>query len=102
MIVPAKPRFGYHTSKALTSTRGYPPATPSGQVRNRESPLEHRHSSIDMQRLAGHVGGLVGGEIDRGRGHLGAAAEPPSRDPRQDRLTLLVVELVGHGGGDEA
>src|SRR4029453_5215922 len=96
------PRFGYHTSKALTSTRGYPLATPAGGLRNRESRLEHRHSSVDMQRLAGDIGRLVGREIDRSRSHVGAAAEPASRDPRQDRLALLVVELVGHGGGNKA
>src|SRR6185369_810570 len=101
-LVPAKPRFGYHTSKALTSTRGYPLATRGTGSGTRESRLEHRHSSVDMQRLARDIGSLVGGEVDGGRSHVGAAAEPASRDPRQDRLALLVVELVGHCGGDKA
>src|SRR5262245_12687596 len=70
-LVPAKPRFGYHTAKALTSTRGYPLATRGTGSGTRESRLEHRHSSVDMQRLAGDIRSLVRGEVDRGRSHLG-------------------------------
>src|SRR3954451_15967900 len=58
-LVPAKPRFGYHTSKALTSTRSYPLATREPQSGGCESRLEPDHAAIDFQRLSGDIASLV-------------------------------------------
>ena len=32
--------------------------------------LDHGHTAVDVDRLAGDVGGLVGGEIDHRAGHF--------------------------------
>src|SRR5215204_2054756 len=38
-------------------------------------PLDHHQSPVHVQGLAGHVGGLRRGEIDRGRGYVLGGAE---------------------------
>src|ERR1700722_9282033 len=59
---PARFRFGYHTSKALTSA-----AAAAAPVL---SPSNHGHSTIHMQCLPGHIGRLVRGEKNHRGSHL--------------------------------
>src|SRR5499426_2484535 len=100
---PAKPKFGYHTSNALTSMAdrhgSAASGTPAGPRRRRSN---HRHPAVHVQRLAGDVGGLLRGEKDRGSRHIRPRAEPARGDSGKDRLPLLVAELVGHRRGDQA
>src|SRR5690606_9211230 len=59
-------------------------------------------AAVDVQGLAGDVGGFVGGQVDGGGGDLVARAEAAGGDVLEDGLALLVVEHVGHRAGDEA
>src|SRR5215470_17051241 len=94
---PAKPKLGYHTSNALTST-----AAPHREPRGASTTtLNHRHPAVHVQRLAGDVGGLLRSEKDRGSRHIRPCAEPARGHSAEDRLPLLVVELVGHRRGDQ-
>src|SRR5262245_14255271 len=90
---PAKPKSGYHTSNALTSTAAPP--------RDRPSLSNHRHPAVHVQRLAGDVSGFFRSEIDRSRRHVRPPAQAARRDSGEDRLPLLVVEPVGHSRGDQ-
>src|SRR4051812_18196016 len=65
-------------------------------------PSKHRHAAVDVEGVAGDVGGLVGGEVEDGGGDLGALAEAAHGDGGEDRLALLLVEGVGHGRLDHA
>src|SRR6478672_2844097 len=95
---PAKPKSGYHTSNALTST-----ATPHrDRVSLSRRRSNHRHPAVHVQRLAGDISGLFRSEIDRGRRHVRPPAQAARRDSGEDRLPLFVVELVGHRRGDQA
>src|SRR5262249_22594821 len=93
---PAKPKLGYHTSNALTSMAAAPPAPRRGPQRQRSN---HRHPAVHVQRLAGDVGGLLRGEKNRSRRHIRPYAEPARGHSGEDRLPLLVAELVGHRRG---
>src|SRR5205814_5988525 len=62
----------------------------------------HRHAAIDVERLAGDVGGVGAGEIDRGGCDIVGEAKPRHRDLRQDARLLIVIELIGHRGRDDA
>ena len=56
-----------------------------------------------MQRLAGHVGRLRRGQIDRRRGHVLGGAELLGRDVLLDGADVCFsFERIGHGRGDEA
>src|SRR6476661_2355486 len=94
---PAKPKLGYHTSKALTSA-AKPHQGPAGLP---QSHSNHRHPTVDVKRLPGDVSRLVRREIYRRGGHVGPCAQPPRRHAGEDGVPLLVVELGGHGAGDE-
>src|ERR1700728_3873492 len=66
------------------------------------SPSNHSHSAVHVQRLAGHIGGLVGGEESNRGGDLFGRARAIRRNFRKDDLALLVVELFRHRRDDEA
>src|SRR6476469_8507580 len=95
---PAKPKFGYHTSKALTSA-----ATPHrAACWLPERPSNHRHPAIDVERLTGDVTSLVRCEKYRRSSHVRPGAQPPRRHAGENRVPLLVIALVGHRRGNEA
>src|SRR5205085_12506923 len=92
---PARVRFGYHTSKRLTSA---PARRPCCSARG----SNHGHSAIHMQRLAGHVASLIRGEKDdRGRDLAGRSC-PARRNFGDDGFPLLIVELVRHWRDNKA
>src|SRR5437588_2136930 len=92
---PTRVRFGYHTSKRLTSA-------PASRPRHLLPRSNHGHSAIHMQRLAGHVAGLVGGEKHDRRSDLGRDTRAACRNFCDDGFPLLVVELVRHRRDDES
>src|SRR6516164_4776879 len=66
------------------------------------SPSNHGHSAVHMQRLPGHIGGLVGGKKGNRSTHLVHRAGAARRYSGQDSFALLVVQLVGHRRDDKS
>ena len=70
---PDKPKFGYHTSNALTSM---PHALTSMPAQHRTCSYrgsDHRHPAIDMNGLPCDIAGLLRGEIDGRRSDIGSS-----------------------------
>src|SRR5882762_4476750 len=88
--------FGYHTSQALTISLDRPSETAFGPTWGTATGSNHDHSAIDVNRLPGDIGRLVGAEIDCRRSDIFRHSEPRCRDLRKDGIALLVVERVGH------
>src|SRR3954451_2901789 len=61
---------------------------------------KHRHAAVYVQRMPGHISRLVGGQVNGRSSDIAAGTEPAGGNPNQDGLTLLVIELVGHGARD--
>src|SRR5699024_4598782 len=70
--------------------------------RTRAVPSAAVQSAIDMQRLAGHIGAGIRDEIAYCAGYILAGTEAVHRNAARERLTLLLVECLGHVRGDEA
>src|SRR4051812_48365274 len=111
MVVPVgsiMQSVGHESSMNVPCARGFltqiPLGTkgPSPRLENsRQSESNHRHATIHVQRLAGHITGLGTGEMDRGSGNIIGGAEPARGYARDDRLLLLFVQDLGHRRGDE-
>src|SRR5256885_9212514 len=76
-------------------------ARSAGRGNRRQTPPNHDHSSVHVECLSGHIGGLVGDEEEDRRSALVDRAEPAGRDVVEDCLALLLVERPRHRGLDE-
>src|SRR5690606_36511464 len=63
---------------------------------------DHRHSAVNVQRMSWDISGRIAGQEDRASSHFLGRSEAPCRNARKDRLTLLVVQFVGHCRGNKA
>src|SRR5579863_2338724 len=64
--------------------------------------LVHEHAAVDVEDVAGDVGGGVGGEEDDGAGDFEVGAGAAEGDLGEHGLALLFVEAVSHGGFNKA
>src|SRR5580704_2871888 len=102
VLCPSVGRFGYHTSQPLTISLDRPAETAFCRQKRLPAGSNHGHSTIDVNRLSGDVGGLIGGEIDRGRRDLVRRSEPSGWNLLQNGFALLVVQRVRHRRLDES
>ena len=79
-----------HVAHIMTGRQN---VTPCPQARI--LPLDHRHTAIHMDGLAGDIVGFGTGEIDHGGGNVVARAQIAGRNFRQDGRLLVVGQLDG-------
>src|SRR3989442_15908989 len=72
-----------------------PLAAPVTSARLPRSPLSGIRGAVDVDRRAGHVGGVVGAERDDQRRGLGDRADASHRDLRQGSLWAFVYASDG-------
>ncbi len=65
-------------------------------------PLNHRHPTVDVNRLTGHIGGFFGGEEDDRRCDISHGTKASNGDFFHQFALLFIIQHVRHRRHDKA